>query len=113
MTDTTIAPDATLDALLAALVLAPRDADLCAVIADCLEETGYPAAAWWRGKVAGVTYTTPGRTSDRRFRRRWYPLLRWNYSPIPPEAESHYPGITDLCRRLDRAAQSQVDEVAS
>jgi len=95
--------DDTLDMLLAALWQGPRHKTLAAplvgIVGDRLEETGHPAAAWWRAECRGL-----GRDARRRGDERLVPILGPVGWRIDERDEHRYAGITDLCARLDRLA---------
>jgi hypothetical protein len=80
-------PDDTLDGLLLALASAPRAAALVELIADRLEETGHPAAAWWRLEADFLVCLGPD---------GWRIYLRNGRYDGP------YAGWVDLCGRLRR-----------
>jgi uncharacterized protein (TIGR02996 family) len=76
-----------LDHLLAALLRSPRDAAQIAVIADWLDESGHPAAAWWR------------QIDEIDFIGQWIFCYRQQII-----AGANDPGVADLRQRLDRLA---------
>ncbi len=107
MTPSAIASDDTLDRLLAALLEAPRDADLIAVIADRLEGADgnpvHPAAAWWRKQEV--------RQLKQANDRRWWFQTRFDAIGFDDICEPWMPGIADLCRRLDCAGAEKVRRI--
>lgn len=102
-----IAPDDILDRLLLALTRAPRDAGLIAIIADRLEETDHPAGQWWREYTYDLcrhprTGVLLGGLIVRWPSRGYDDALSGGYR-IDRGAETlGWPGIADLCQRLDR-----------
>lgn len=91
-------PDATLDALLLALLRSPRDAALIAVIGDRLKEIKHRAAGPWRWICRA---DAPAPAGDNR---SWGLVVGLGGYLITASDSADYPGIADLCARLDRLA---------
>ncbi len=81
--------DETLDSLLAAAIDS-RDTTILLIIADRLEETGHPAAVWWRSYIVSDTVLT-----------RFGYLTLNGMSIYLRNAEPGFPGAKDLVERID------------
>lgn len=89
--------DETLDNLLSALTHDTRDMALVAVVADRLDEINHPAAGWWRERLETRLHSFG---YDRRGRLLW---LHGHDATLTagPENDEKYPGIADLCQRIE------------
>jgi len=83
--------DDTLDALLAAAIDS-GDSAILSIIADRIEETGHPAAAWWR------SWLTP-QTRLARDGTMHHTVTGTSY--LKRGLDDRYPGMQDLMRRID------------